>query len=263
MLIKLNIQSCYPMFLRPKKLNIQTYCNAHKIKHSIILSTIVIMETQVKTTEPHATIAKPQEIIPESQATRITEFNYIEVVPKDVLDTTEDHISAHVYIVVIFNKETYVLFGHNKKYDNGAIPGGFSNKDQPETIYKTALREVIVEETLNCLPIPDFRALLESGVCAKRQTPNGTKYHYTFLCHLRGVELNMEAINKEFKEKLKNPDLPADYKEHDYLTLVPLSQIKEFVKGAREVNDYLGVGLKLRPVLEPFNNYALKNNLYE
>lgn len=196
---------------------------------------------------------------------RIKEFNYMAAEPKAVLDLVGDHISAHVYFVITYNNSTHVIFGHNKKYDNGAIPGGFENTniEYPETIYETALREVIEEETLNCLPIKNFRELLESGFCAKRQTPNGTKYHYTFFCYLKDIKLDMDLINNEFKNKVSNPDLPEDYKEHDYLTLVSLDQIKEFVKGSREVKDYMGKILKLRPVLEPFNRYALENSFYD
>ena len=193
--------------------------------------------------------------------TRITYQNI-----KNVLRTTFDHCSGHVYPLVKRDTKFFVVLGHNSKFKNVASFGGFSEQyegsDTKESLLETITREY-KEESLGCITDKKTmkQKLLETNALVTRQSQKG--HHYTAFCFLENFDFN-DACSK-FNQIRKDPNsnLMIGQLENDYLVLVPLENIKKDVVDNPPnltTSDHLGNQVTVRDINVPVYKWLFSSD---
>jgi inhibitor of KinA sporulation pathway (predicted exonuclease) len=157
-------------------------------------------------------------------------ITYTEITGADISETllnTTTHCTGHVYQIFKVQDKPFVLLGHNEKHNNIASFGGFKEKDVPETLLGTIIREHR-EETLGCVLSDEelSKLLLTESKLITRSSVKGQ--HYTTFIEVSS-DINLDEANRKFKERLNNPELTEDERENDYLVLVSLDTIRDAV----------------------------------
>lgn len=175
---------------------------------------------------------------------------------------TKEQCTGHVYLFTKYNSTICVIVGHHAIHNNAASLGGFKKDD--ETLLENICRE-FSEETLDCLMNKDelVHRLYNSPFITRKSVKG---QHYTAFTDVRDIVFDMNRINSELTEKLKNPDLAPDQREHDYLTLIPLDNIKKALTSNNTndniiVKDYMGLDIKIRDINVPAYRWALFDGL--
>jgi len=85
-----------------------------------------------------------------------------------------------------------------------------------------------MEESLGCIFDADtLKHYLELGTVYTRTSSMGQ--HYTVVCDLGEMDLDIDKANVRFADALKNPNLVDDQKENDFLVVVPLDEIRNAI----------------------------------